>query len=109
MNSNQKQTEKYWFTTLFDSAETIKYHSHALGSLASAFAMTGNQQVADELLDIADSLRLESENIRSAVSDKSSCDLRETQQATKNMFCALLAGVEINKREDKNRNTDHYE
>ncbi|MBO9710532.1 MAG: hypothetical protein J7521_20215 [Caulobacter sp.] len=66
--------------------------------LADAFSATGNQAVADRLVNIAQHVEALSKRLRDAFSADLNERLRESEQATMNMISGVLAGMNIGAR-----------
>lgn len=82
-------------SNVHDEAEVIRRKITHLHRLATAAATLGNDRLADDLFDIASTLRDAETSIREHVSARIDSDLKASQQISGALIGAALAGVRL--------------
>lgn len=79
-----------------DNSELVTECTRHLRKLASSANMLGLRELAEDLVDIAETLDHSAEKVRKAVSSDLTSYIQNTGQATNNMMLAALNGVAKN-------------
>jgi len=98
MATKQITQEKDWLSTVFDSLAEVNDTRYVLEDLARAFYATGNTHVSETLLYIAKQLATSAETIRTSVAMSVNEQFKASEQSSRNMLNAALAGVELASR-----------
>ncbi len=70
-----------------------------LDNLSRAFSLIGNETLSRELIDLCTDLDTSVKEVKDAVADKITGDLKESQQSAKAVVGAVLAGMTIARTE----------
>lgn len=84
-----------WPTNVFDECDALRHKADNLGCLATAFARTGNTQVAQDLFEIRTTIEIAEKAIRDHLGQHCSDSLREIQALSGTILKSALAGVKI--------------
>ncbi len=71
--------------------------ARSLGSLSDALHTIGNETLSRQLDDLRVDLDQSVKEVKDAVSDKILVDVREAEQASRNMLGAALSGTQLSK------------
>ncbi len=93
-----KRSTQSWPTNIHDElAHLDRKHDH-LYRLAHAFAVTGNDIMANQLFEIASVVSAVALSVREHVASKGNQDLKEAQEMSATVCKAALAGLTLAKQ-----------
>ncbi len=84
-----------WPLNLHAECQVIQQNAGYLMRLAAAFAVTGNNTMADDLWSIAAILDSTEQSIREHQDARLTADLKAVQESSGNMLRATLAGAKL--------------
>lgn len=101
---SEKNDKIDWLDNLHNSSKRLRELSWYLQDLANSFLDTGNNIIYKKLLSISDDLIGISESVNNSAGKVVNEMLERSQQSSKTMFEAVLAGMKIsNDNNSKNK------
>jgi len=91
-------SDKY-LDTIFEQSQVLRNTEAYLKHLAHCFIVTGNTHLSDELHQASEDVRIATKSINDAVSLKINAQLKQSQEASRTIVNAALAGILIGKNE----------
>lgn len=82
-----------WLEEFHEALGYLRDEQSILIDLAHAFRVTGNQQMADKLDDIADNIRIASKQISASIDSMVNTEVKRSQEALGDTFMALMDQV----------------
>ena len=88
----------YWFDEIFEEARRVSDISYSLLGLARAFERTGNTSAYEELSQAASELLTAQKLITQCVGKHCAEDFKRSEEQTKLVVEAALAGIALERR-----------
>lgn len=85
-------------TEILEEVVEVNHVSRELSWLASAFATTGNFEMAKKLNGLSSTLKENAEKIRDSVMGMCNEMVKDAEQSSKTMLDALLVGMDIGEK-----------
>lgn len=95
--------EKNWLQLLHDAADTLDEEAAEVRAIAKALKRVGNDNLANELIDISVRLNMTEYNIREATGKKTTSDVRDALGVSRAILNSCLITSGMSKEEVKKR------